>query len=61
MGEPLICPTCKDGCMKWENPDLDDLLDDGVMYCPNCGAFFLGMGGWIKAMEGKNNGVQSCT
>jgi ribosomal protein L37AE/L43A len=54
MGEPLLCPKCKEGTMKWIDPNLEDLLDEGIMECCKCKAQFKGIPGWVEAMYGKD-------
>jgi hypothetical protein len=49
MGEPLICPVCMEGTMRWNDPDAENLLEEGTMRCRNCGAEFRGIIGWLEA------------
>ena len=53
MGERLICPACKESDMTWLDPDMDDLLEEGIMKCNKCQAEFKGIPGWYKAMTGE--------
>ena len=48
MGEPLICPSCRKSTMIWLDPDMEDLLDNGIMECESCKAQFT-MQGFIDA------------
>lgn len=50
MGSSLHCPECKKVPMKWIDPDMEDLLEEGIMKCENCGAEFTGIPGWMKAI-----------
>jgi uncharacterized protein YbaR (Trm112 family) len=61
MGEPLICPKCKEGTMKWLNPDQEDLLDNGIMECKECKAQYKGIPGWMKATYGKKYNIKTGT
>lgn len=49
MGEPLICPNCKKGNLKWLDPDMEDVLENGIMECQKCKAQYKGIPGWSKA------------
>jgi hypothetical protein len=49
MGEPLICPNCGKGTMKWVDPDREDLFENGTMKCVKCGKEFKGFPEWLKA------------
>ena len=44
----LICPKCRKSGLTWQNPDLEDLLENGVMTCDSeeCGAMFVGIQGF---------------
>jgi len=46
----LICPKCKEYGLTWLDPDMEDLLDNGIMECdnPKCKAQFIGIPGWQK-------------
>lgn len=56
MGEPLICPNCGKGSMKWVDPDVEELFDEGIMKCDTCGKEYVGFPGWINAMKGNKKG-----
>ncbi len=48
MSEKLICAACKNSTMTWINPEMDDLLENGIMKCKKCGAEFKGMEEWHR-------------
>ena len=48
----LICPKCKKSSMKWiADIESEDLLEKGIMECKLCKEQFVGMPGFIKAIE----------
>lgn len=48
MSEKLICAECRESNMKWIDPDISDLLENGIMKCEKCGAEFKGINEWYK-------------
>jgi hypothetical protein len=51
----LICPKCDDSGMTWLDPEMDRLLEEGIMKCDGCGAEFKGIPGWQRAMRSKRD------
>jgi hypothetical protein len=45
----LICKVCKNGTLKWKDPEVNSL--DGDMTCLNCGHVFCGMKDFISFGE----------
>jgi uncharacterized protein YbaR (Trm112 family) len=49
MSEPLLCPKCKEDKLHWIDPDMEDLLESGIMKCHTCKAEYKGIPGWMEA------------
>ena len=52
MGDPLICPECGKGTLKWDDADIDreDLFDNGIMECVKCHKQYKGFPEYNKAI-----------
>ena len=59
--ERSICPKCKKSALEWLNRYADDLLESGMMECPNCKSRFTGIPGLIEAWQQTAEPVKSTT